>query len=185
GSRGHRRSPSGIARMSRRKSAFRSAPSAVRPAVSWSRMRARSSLPSNAEQLFGYTSGAGAGAQYAGYWTPQEVRQADADRRAKQGGPRDGATHPARDTIPGRLPSRSHDLAVHRAGNEIPPPNRHRVRRHFVHRVGLRAGGPPDRLRGGARRRRGAAAPLAGPTVGTAAEPGTAADLGAEATCIG
>jgi hypothetical protein len=37
--------------------------------------------------LQGYTSAAGAGAQYAGYWTPQEVQQADANRRAKQGGP--------------------------------------------------------------------------------------------------
>jgi hypothetical protein len=37
--------------------------------------------------LEGYTSGAGAGAQYAGYWTMHEVRQADADRKAKQGGP--------------------------------------------------------------------------------------------------
>jgi hypothetical protein len=37
--------------------------------------------------LQGYTSVAGAGAQYAAYWTAQEVRQADANRRAKQGGP--------------------------------------------------------------------------------------------------
>ena len=37
--------------------------------------------------LQGYTSMAGAGAQYAAYWTPQEVRLADANRRAKQGGP--------------------------------------------------------------------------------------------------
>ena len=37
--------------------------------------------------LQGYTSVAGAGAQYAAYWTPQEVLQADAHRRAKQGGP--------------------------------------------------------------------------------------------------
>src|SRR5271157_4137446 len=34
-----------------------------------------------------YTSVAGAGAQYAAYWTPQEVLQADEHRRAKQGGP--------------------------------------------------------------------------------------------------
>jgi hypothetical protein len=37
--------------------------------------------------LQGYTSVAGAGAQYAAYWTSQEVQQADANRRAKQGGP--------------------------------------------------------------------------------------------------
>jgi hypothetical protein len=37
--------------------------------------------------LQGYTSVAGAGAQYAAYWTPQEVRQADANRRTKPGGP--------------------------------------------------------------------------------------------------
>ena len=35
--------------------------------------------------LQAYTSVAGA--QYAAYWTPQEVLQADAHRRAKQGGP--------------------------------------------------------------------------------------------------
>jgi hypothetical protein len=34
--------------------------------------------------LQGYTSAAGAGAQYAGYWTPQEIRQADADEQARQ-----------------------------------------------------------------------------------------------------
>jgi hypothetical protein len=33
------------------------------------------------------TGFAGAGAQYVAYWTPQEVLQADAQRRAKQGGP--------------------------------------------------------------------------------------------------
>jgi hypothetical protein len=39
--------------------------------------------------LQGYTSvaGAGAGAQYAAYWTQQEILQADANRRAKLGGP--------------------------------------------------------------------------------------------------
>ena len=37
--------------------------------------------------LQGYTSTAGAGAQYANYWTPQEVQQADADQQAKQRGP--------------------------------------------------------------------------------------------------
>ncbi|MGZ3486177.1 MAG: hypothetical protein ACXVBY_04840, partial [Isosphaeraceae bacterium] len=37
--------------------------------------------------LQGYTSVAGAGAQYAAYWTAQEVRQADASQRAKQKGP--------------------------------------------------------------------------------------------------
>jgi hypothetical protein len=37
--------------------------------------------------LQGYTSAAGAGAQYAAYWTLQEVRQADANQRAKQKGP--------------------------------------------------------------------------------------------------
>jgi hypothetical protein len=37
--------------------------------------------------LRGYTSVAGAGTQDAAYCTPQEVQQADAHRRAKQGGP--------------------------------------------------------------------------------------------------
>jgi hypothetical protein len=37
--------------------------------------------------LQGYLSVAGAGAQYAGYWTLQEVQQADANQQAKQGGP--------------------------------------------------------------------------------------------------
>lgn len=37
--------------------------------------------------LLGYTSTAGAGAQYAGYWPPQEIQQADAGQRAKHGGP--------------------------------------------------------------------------------------------------
>jgi hypothetical protein len=37
--------------------------------------------------LQGYTSVAGAGAQYAAYWTPQEILQADARRRAKRGEP--------------------------------------------------------------------------------------------------
>lgn len=37
--------------------------------------------------LQGYTSTAGAGAQYAIYWTPQEVRQADATEQAKKKGP--------------------------------------------------------------------------------------------------
>jgi hypothetical protein len=37
--------------------------------------------------LQGYTSLAGAGAQYASYWTPQEVRQADANEQAKKRGP--------------------------------------------------------------------------------------------------
>jgi hypothetical protein len=37
--------------------------------------------------LQGYTSTAGAGAQYASYWTPQEIRQADANEQAKQRGP--------------------------------------------------------------------------------------------------
>jgi hypothetical protein len=37
--------------------------------------------------LQGYTSAAGAGAQYAAYWTPQEILQADANQRAKRGGP--------------------------------------------------------------------------------------------------
>jgi hypothetical protein len=37
--------------------------------------------------LHGYTSSAGAGAQYANYWTSQEIRQADADEQAKQQGP--------------------------------------------------------------------------------------------------
>lgn len=37
--------------------------------------------------LQGYTSVAGAGIQYAFYWTLQEITQADTDRQAKQGGP--------------------------------------------------------------------------------------------------
>jgi hypothetical protein len=37
--------------------------------------------------LQGYTSAAGAGAQYASYWTPQEVQQADANEQAKKWGP--------------------------------------------------------------------------------------------------
>ena len=37
--------------------------------------------------LQGYTSVAGAGAQYAAYWTQQEVRHADEHQRAKRGGP--------------------------------------------------------------------------------------------------
>jgi hypothetical protein len=37
--------------------------------------------------LQGYTSVAGAGVQYADYWTPQEVWQVDAHQRAKQGRP--------------------------------------------------------------------------------------------------
>jgi hypothetical protein len=37
--------------------------------------------------LQGYLSAAGAGAQYAGYWTLQDVRQADANEKAKQRGP--------------------------------------------------------------------------------------------------
>ena len=34
--------------------------------------------------LQGYTSTAGAGAQYAGYWTAQEIQQADADEQSQQ-----------------------------------------------------------------------------------------------------
>jgi hypothetical protein len=37
--------------------------------------------------LRGYLSAAGAGAQYAGYWSPQEIQQADANQQAKPGGP--------------------------------------------------------------------------------------------------
>ena len=37
--------------------------------------------------LLGYTTAAGAGSQYANYWTFQELRQADADERAKKRGP--------------------------------------------------------------------------------------------------
>src|SRR5260370_34362863 len=37
--------------------------------------------------LQGYTSSPGAGIQYANYWTPQEVQQADANEQAKQQGP--------------------------------------------------------------------------------------------------
>jgi hypothetical protein len=37
--------------------------------------------------LQGYTSALGAGAQYAGYWTPHEIRQAGAIEQAKKYGP--------------------------------------------------------------------------------------------------
>jgi hypothetical protein len=37
--------------------------------------------------LNGYISAAGAGAQYASYWTFQEVQKADADHQATQRGP--------------------------------------------------------------------------------------------------
>jgi hypothetical protein len=37
--------------------------------------------------LQGYTSAAGAGAQYANYWTAQEIQQADANAQSKQQGP--------------------------------------------------------------------------------------------------
>jgi len=37
--------------------------------------------------LQGYLSTVGAGMQYTTYWTPQEVRQADATEQAKQQGP--------------------------------------------------------------------------------------------------
>jgi hypothetical protein len=37
--------------------------------------------------LQGYISTSGAGSQYAGYWTAQEVQQADANEQAKQQGP--------------------------------------------------------------------------------------------------
>jgi predicted dinucleotide-binding enzyme len=37
--------------------------------------------------LQGYLSAAGAGDQYASYWTQQEVQQADANEQAKQQGP--------------------------------------------------------------------------------------------------
>jgi hypothetical protein len=37
--------------------------------------------------LQGYTSAAGAGVQYARYWTGQDVRQADANEQAKKQGP--------------------------------------------------------------------------------------------------
>lgn len=37
--------------------------------------------------LQGYTSVAGAGLQYAGYWSTREVQQADANQPANQGGP--------------------------------------------------------------------------------------------------
>jgi hypothetical protein len=37
--------------------------------------------------LQGYTSVPGAGAQYAGYWTSQEILRADAQRRTRGGGP--------------------------------------------------------------------------------------------------
>ncbi len=37
--------------------------------------------------LEGYTTSAGAGAQYANYWMLAEIRQADANEQAKKGGP--------------------------------------------------------------------------------------------------
>jgi hypothetical protein len=37
--------------------------------------------------LHGYLSAAGAGTQYASYWSPQEVAQADANEQAKKRGP--------------------------------------------------------------------------------------------------
>jgi hypothetical protein len=37
--------------------------------------------------LQGYTSVAGAGGQYASYWTSQEIQQADAKEQAKKRGP--------------------------------------------------------------------------------------------------
>jgi hypothetical protein len=37
--------------------------------------------------LQGYLTTAGAGVQYANYWTMQAVQQADIDEQAKQGGP--------------------------------------------------------------------------------------------------
>ena len=37
--------------------------------------------------LHGYVSTAGAGSQYANYWTPQEVRQADFNQALKRQGP--------------------------------------------------------------------------------------------------
>jgi hypothetical protein len=37
--------------------------------------------------LQGYTSSPGAGSQYAKYWTPQELLQADADEQSKKPGP--------------------------------------------------------------------------------------------------
>jgi len=91
-------------------------------------------------------------------------------------------THSGRASIPGRLSPRGHDRAVHRTRDEGPPQNWRRVRRHLVHCVGLRAGGTPDRLHGGARRRRRTTAPLAEPTICTSAKPGGPADLGAATT---
>jgi len=37
--------------------------------------------------LQGYISTAGPGSQYANYWTPQEVQQADSNQQRKQQGP--------------------------------------------------------------------------------------------------
>jgi hypothetical protein len=48
---------------------------------------AASQAISAAGTLQGYTSVVGAGTQYAAYWTPQEMLQADSHRRATQGGP--------------------------------------------------------------------------------------------------
>lgn len=48
---------------------------------------AASQAVSAGASLQGYVSAAGAGAQYASYWTPQEVRQADANEQAKRRGP--------------------------------------------------------------------------------------------------
>ena len=81
----------------------------------------------------------------------------------------------------GKSAAAGDDPAVHRARHKGPPRPWPRVRGHLVPRLGLRTRGPSDRLRGGARRRRGAPAPVVGPAVGTAAGPGTPAHLAAEA----
>jgi hypothetical protein len=48
---------------------------------------AASQAVSTGGTLQGYTTSARAGSQYASYWTPQEVRQADAIQQAKKQGP--------------------------------------------------------------------------------------------------
>ena len=48
---------------------------------------AASQAVSSGGTLQGYLAAPGAGAQYASYWSPQEIRQADADEQAKQKGP--------------------------------------------------------------------------------------------------
>ncbi len=90
-----------------------------------------------------YTSvPAGAGVQYcADYRTPQESWQAGPrafSTSKKQGKTEEmESTHSGRKSVPGRLPPRGHDRAVHRASDESPPQQWPRVRRLFTHCMGL------------------------------------------------